>query len=375
MRKRALFAAAVPIVVAVLVAACGGVTIPSGAIAVVNDGVVTKAQFDSIIRQAKAQAKTQGVSFPAVGSPSYDSYAAQVVNYLVTQELLDQYAAQNRITVTDKQVNDRITQLEKAYGGKKGVDKILKQQGMTRADLTKLTKDELLDQAVYNKITKSAKVTDAEALAYYNKNKSQYETPEQRDIRHILVKTKAEALKVRALLVADPSNATWKKLAKQYSIDPGTKDSGGELGLNKAGAFVPAFDKVAFSLKLNQISQPVQTQYGWHIIQVTKIEKATSTSFAKAKAGIKSTLLSNKQSTIWSNWLKKLTKDAKIAYADGYDPEALQKAASASPSATAAPSASPSHTASSGGSGGASPSSSGSSSAAATPSPSASATP
>ncbi len=83
---------------------------------------------------------------------------------------------------------------------------------------------------------------------------------------------------------------------------------------------VPAFDKAAFALKLNVISQPVQSQFGWHIIQVTKITPGSTTTFAKAKASIKSQLLSTKQQSLWTAWLKKRTDATKVAYASGYDP-------------------------------------------------------
>ncbi len=142
MRKRVLLSLVVAVLlVASLAAACGGGSIPTGAIATVGSGVVTKAQFDGVIRQAKAQAKTASQTFPAVGSYSYNQYAAQVVTYLVTQEIINQAAVGMRITVTDKQIKDRIAQLEKAYGGAKKVDTILKQQGMTRADLTQLDEE------------------------------------------------------------------------------------------------------------------------------------------------------------------------------------------------------------------------------------------
>ena len=366
MRKRLLLPLVVVVLLATaLIAGCGGGggSIPKGAIASVGSGVGTQAQFDSVIRQAKAQSSTAGQApFPKVGTYSYNQYAAQVVTYLVTQEIINQAATGMRVTVTDKQITDRIAQLEKAYGGKKKVDDILKKQGMTRADLSQLMKDQLLDQAVYNKVVAGAKVTDAEAQTYYGKNKSTYNTPETRTMRHILVKTQAEADQVRALLAG---GASWTTVAKKYSIDPGSKNSGGSLGVVKPGAMVPAFDKAAFALKLNVISQPVKTQFGWHIIQVTKITPGTTTTFAKAEASIKSQLLATKQQGIWSAWLKKRTAATKITYASGYDPVALKKTkpestsptpstsspaaptTSASPTASASPLASTSPTASS----------------------------
>ena len=287
MKKTALVVAA--LLVAALIAIGCGDQIPTGAIATVgDDGVITKAAFDKIIDQTKVRAKAQGsTAFPKVGSYDYNQYAAYVVDSLVQQEILNQAAAKWNITVTDAEVKDWVTQVETDNGGAKKVDALLKQYGMTRADLNQVGKETLLDQKVYQRVTKGIKITDAQAQAYYDKNKSQYVKAETRNMRHVLVKTKAEAEKVRALLVADPSTANWKKVAKQYSIDPGSKGNGGDLGAVTPGIMFPAFEKVAFKLKVDQISQPVKTQVGWHVIQVTKITKGSTQTFAKAKSSIK----------------------------------------------------------------------------------------
>jgi parvulin-like peptidyl-prolyl isomerase len=337
--KKCGLATIVVLAAALLVAACGS-GMPQGTIATVGKTAVTQAQFDAIIKQSKAQAAASGSTFPKVGSSEYNQYAAQVVQYLVGQEVINQAAVRMGLSVTSKDVADSVKQLETANGGAAGVNALLKQYGMTRADLNAQTKAQLIGQAVSAKVVKDAKIaaaTDAQALAYYQKNKSKYVTPEKRDVREILVGTKAQALKVRALLVA---RGSWQTLAKKYSIDTGSKDKGGLYTSVAPGEMVAAFDKAAFSLPLMAISQPVKTQYGWHIIMVTKITKGSTTSFAKAKASVKTTLLQTQQQTVWTDWLSKATKDAKVIYAAGYDPAKLAATTSPSASASSSPSAS-----------------------------------
>ena len=339
--KKCVLVTIVMLASALLIAACGsGSGMPQGAVATVGTTAVTKAQFDAIIKQSKAQAASSGSTFPKVGSSEYNQYAAQVVQYLVDQEVIDQAAVRMGLSVTSAEVANSVKQLEPANGGAAGVDALLKQYGMTRADLNEQTKAQLIGQAVSAKVVKDAKIasaTDAQALAYYQKNKSKYVTPEKRDVREILVATKVQALKVRTLLVA---HGSWQTLAKKYSIDTGSKDKGGLYTDVTPGEMVAAFDKAAFSLPLMAISQPVKTQYGWHIIMVTKITKGSMTSFAKAKAAVKTTLLQTQQQTVWTNWLSKATKDAKVIYTVGYDPAKL--ATTTSPSASPSNSASPS---------------------------------
>jgi len=148
------------------------------------------------------------------------------------------------------------------------------------------------------------------------------------------VKTKAEAEKVRALLVADPSNANWKKLAKKYTLDPSGKTTGGSLGPITQGTMVPAFDKVAFSLKKNVISEPVKTQYGWHILEVTAITPGKTVTYDQSKTQIKQMLQAQGQQTSWTKWLDKVTKEANIKYATGFDPAKLTAPGSPQPSAS-----------------------------------------
>ena len=329
---------------AALMAGCGGNKVPAGGIAAVGSGVVTQEQFDQIWKQAEAQYKSQAgaPAFPKEGTAQYDQLKASIVNYLVQNEIIKQKAADSNVTVTDKELQDRLKQIVTQVGGQKKLDKLLKQQSVTMADLQTQLKAQMLQDKVRQKITDSVKVSDADLKAYYDnpKNKSQFVTAESIDARHILVKTKAEADKVRKLLEADNSDANWKKVAAQYSTDPGSKNSGGSLGNFPKGRMVKPFEDAAFALKVGEISQPVKTQFGYHVIEVTKKTPGSSKTFEQAKATIEQQLKYQKQSTAWDDWLKQAMKDAGIVYAAGFDPATL----SASPSAAASPSPSASAT-------------------------------
>ena len=121
-------------------------------------------------------------------------------------------------------------------------------------------------------------------------------------------------------------------MAKQYSTDPGTKNNGGDLGSFPKGRMVKPFDDAAFALKVGEISQPVKTQFGYHIIEVTKKTPASKQTLAQAKATIEQQLKYQKQATAWEKWLKDAMEDAGIPYAAGYDPAKLT--ASPSPAAS-----------------------------------------
>jgi parvulin-like peptidyl-prolyl isomerase len=327
-----------------VVTACGGSGIPRGAIAKVGSGTVTKSDFDKIMAQAAAQAKASSSAFPKEGTPEYAGFKARVVDYLVTLELVRQKAAQLKITVTPKDVQDRINTIYQQYNGQKKVEALLAKQGMTVQDLQTQLQDSILQEKVQAAVFQNVKVTDQQVQAYYNAHKQSFHQGVSRNTRHILLKTKAQAEKVRALLVANNTDANWQKVAKEYSQDPGSKNSGGDLGAVTQGQMVPPFDKATFALKVGEVSQPVKSTYGWHIIEVTKINPASVTTYAKAAAGIRQTLLSAAQQGAWQTWTDQAKKAAHVKYAAGYDPVKLNAEASASPapasSATPSPSAS-----------------------------------
>ena len=273
--------------------------------------------------------------FPEAGTAQYNQLRASIVNYLVQNQVIKDKAAEMNVTVTDKAFQDRIKQIITQVGGQKKLDKLLKQQSVTQAQLEAQLKAQMLQDAVQQKVYAGIKVSQADIEKYFNNpaNKSQFNVPESVDARHILVKTKAEAEKVRALLEADNSDANWKKVAKQYSTDSGSKNNGGSLGNFPKGRMVKPFEDAAFALKVGQISQPVKSQFGYHVIEVTKKTPGSKQTLAQAKATIEQQLKYQKQSTAWETWLKKAMAAAGIAYAAGFNPATLT--ASPSPAASA----------------------------------------
>jgi parvulin-like peptidyl-prolyl isomerase len=331
------------VVPALLLAGCGEAKVPAGAIAAVGNGVVTQEQFDQIWQQAEAQYKSQegAPPFPDEGTAQYNQLKASIVSYLVQNEIIKEQAADMDVTVTEKQIQERMKQIVQQVGGQKKLDKLLKQQNVTEAQLQDQLKAQMLQDAVQKKVYADIKLSDADLKKYFEdpKNASQFEVPESVDARHVIVKTEAEADKVRALLEADNSDANWKKVAAEYSTDPGTKDTGGSLGNFPRGRMVKPFEDAAFALKVGEISEPVKTQFGYHVIEVTKKTEGSKQTFEEAKATIEQQLKYQKQATAWEDWLKKVQADAGIVYAAGFDPALLT--ASPSPAASASPQSSP----------------------------------
>jgi len=150
-----------------------------------------------------------------------------------------------------------------------------------------------------NLLEKNTVIPDTQLRAYYTANIDQYKVPDRVHVEHILFmtvgKTTAEIAEIRKkaeqVLAMVKHGGDFAKLAKQYSEDPGSKAKGGDLGWIVRGQTVPAFEKVAFSLPVGQVSGLVKTQYGFHIIKVLGKETAHTKSFDEVRGQILQTLL------------------------------------------------------------------------------------
>ncbi len=311
--------------VALTAAGCGGSDgpgdVPSDAVAVVGEETITKADFDSLLEQAKVSYKTQKRPFPKAGSPEYEQLKRQAMQVLVQRSQLEQRAGELDVEVSDKQVDERLKQIKKQYfkGDEKRYQTQLKQQGLSEEQLRRDLEAQLLSEALYKDVTSDVKVTDQDIQAYYKKNQKQYRQPESREVRHILVKNKKTADKIFRQL---EKGGNFARLAKRYSQDPGSKAQGGKLTVAK-GQTVPPFDQTAFLLGQGKISAPVKTQYGFHIIQpISAVKPAKLTPLTQVKASIRQQLLQTKKNEAMTGWLED-TREAfedDTAYQVGYSP-------------------------------------------------------
>jgi len=322
----------------VLVAAgCGGgsAKVSSDSVAAVGNDQITKAEFNFLIAGAKSQALAAKATFPKPGTADYKTLQDKAMAYLVQEKELEQKGKDLGVEVTNADVDKQIAQIKKQYfgGSEKAFQAQLKQQGFTLPLLKIYQRGNLLSDKLYKKVTGNAKVTDAEIQKYYNENKAQYTKVESRDVRHILVNSKAKADDLESQLKAGGDFAA---LAKKFSKDTLSAVKGGKLTIEK-GKTVAEFDKAAFALKTNEISPPVHTQYGWHIIQALSAVKPASTQpLSAVKETIRQNLLSQKKTDLFQKWLDGVKKDYEksVRYATGYVPEATTTATTATTATT-----------------------------------------
>jgi foldase protein PrsA len=328
--------------VAILAAGCGGGgssgSVPADSVATVDGTPVTKTTFESLMNVAFAKYVAQGQKPPKVGTQTYDQLRDQAVTFLVQEDELQQEAKKLGVTVSQSDVDARLAQIKKSYGAKKFAA-ALKTAHITLPEYELYSlRPTLLGEKLQNSVTKNVKVSQADAKKYYDANKRAFQTPKTREVRHILVSSKALANQLEAKL---KNGASFAALAKKYSKDTASAKQGGKLCVAHGGSSgscsqtVAPFDKAAFSLKTDEISKPVHSVYGWHIIQaLSDVKPAHTQTFQEVSAQIQLNLAQEKKQSAWSAYLAKVKKDYanKVHYQNGYAPVTTSSPAATAPS-------------------------------------------
>lgn len=226
---------------------------------------------------------------------------------MITMELVDQAAAEANVTVTDEDVNAELETLKTQYGGEEAFDMALAQSGMT---LDALKKNMDLQVKMRKILEPQTDVTDEEISTYYEENKASFATPEQVRASHILVETKEEADAIKKELDGGADFAT---LATEKSTDTASAANGGDLGFFGEADMLEPFSKAAFSMQVDEISDPVQSDYGYHIIMKTDHKEATNPTLEDKKEEIRKILVDQQIGELSSTWMTDLRSNATIS--------------------------------------------------------------
>jgi foldase protein PrsA len=229
---------------------------------------------------------------------------AATLDVMIKDKLVDQALKAANLTITDADMNAELAKLKERLGGEEAFQSAMAQQGLT---LEKVKEYLAFDLKVVKVLSKDMQVDDAALKAYFDENMAQFDTREVH-ARHILVDTEDEAKAIKAQL---DGGADFAALAKEKSTEPAAAESGGDLGTFKRGSMVAEFETVAFSLKPNEISAPVQSQFGWHVIQTLEV-KGTAPTFDGVKAKVKDALIQEKVGEQAQVWLDELRSKATI---------------------------------------------------------------
>ena len=328
------------------------------AIIKINDHAITQHQFDKLMDKAIAQSPfgKLGMNIKAdKNSMIYLTIEQRVINQLIIQELLDQEADARGIKANGKDESKAIKNIIEKVGGRDNLMSILKQNNVSVSEFKK----DIKNQVRMEKLAFTAgkiNVTDKDVKAFYDKNIDKFKHGEQVRASHILIEAnehaiaqeikektdaiserdlkaktkttmderKAKAEKIAKELQAD--NSKFPAYAKKYSTDTNSAKKGGDLGFFEKDKMVEEFSKAAFSAKPNTVTDPVKSQFGYHIIMVVDRKEAGVEPFEKVKKEIKEYLTSEKEIKALDEITQAAKKKAKIEIINKeYDPDVINE--------------------------------------------------
>ena len=222
-------------------------------LAQVDDRVIKESEIDAALKQLPQE---QAMYF------NTPEGRAQLLEQLVNFEVFLKYAKENNI----EEEEEFKTQLKRVQ-------------------------EEILVQYVYSKLMREATVEENELEEYYNANKNTFTEGESVRAKHILVATEDEALNVKKEI---EEGLSFEEAAQKYSTCP-SNVSGGDLGFFHAGQMVPEFEKAAFEAEIGAVTEPVQTQFGFHLVKVEEKKPAVVKSFEEVKEIIRKNILTDRQ--------------------------------------------------------------------------------
>jgi peptidyl-prolyl cis-trans isomerase C len=265
------------------------------------------------------------MAYPRLDPKNKDAYLKardDVLDSLINQELLYQEGKKDGLEVSDSDVNEQISKIKEGFPTPEAFEQLLKAQNLTVKRFTTLVKHIMtMTNTIKTKVQPLAKpVTDKDIQDYYEANKDKFSAPEQVKVRHILIKVSPDATeqvktdaknKIQSILQEARNGADFSELAKKDSQCPSAQQ-GGDLGYFTRGQMVKPFEDAAFALQPGQISDVVETEFGYHIIYLDDKKPSKQMEFDEVKDRIKEALTNEAIDKALADWLKPLKESASI---------------------------------------------------------------
>ena len=272
-------------------------------VADVNGEVLSRADFEQELWRELSSTEA-----PQHTPEELEPFKRALVDTLVSRLLLLQEARTRNITVTPEEVDRGVLRLSSDYPSG-NFNEVLAQGQLSMAELkareaTRLTIEKLLASEVYTRVA----LTEEELRAYYAAHEADFAEPEQVRAAQIVVKGMDEARRVQAQL---KSGKKFSDLARKYSLSADAK-VGGDLGFFPRGQMPPAFDQVVFYLSPGQVSDVVETEYGYHLFRVMEKKAGRKLEFADVREQVEVRLLEQRRAEAQTKYEQELRAKAQV---------------------------------------------------------------
>ena len=291
----------------VLLAGCGELLDPAAA--VIGGDKITVQRMTSLVDAYEGSPEFKQVAGQGDPQEILRQYEQTRLSQLIRRAVLEPKAEDIDVEVTDDDVSGRLDQIKADFPSEEAFQDALAEQGLTSDYLNELVYDSLLEEALQAEVTQGAGPSDDELVDFYQENLNDYR---QTKAQHILVRTRKLAAVLSTRLRAAPSGQVeelFARLAERNSTDTSNAAKGGDLGYFSEGQFVPPFEQAAADLSIGEISEPVKTEFGFHVIRVTNRRVAP---FEEVRGDIEEQLGGEAEDEAWQEWVVDAYQDADI---------------------------------------------------------------
>lgn len=227
-------------------------------------------------------------------------HGASELEQMIKEQIVNQVAQQHGLAVSKEEIDEELDQIIRGYGSREAFLEDLAKRHSNEAAVREWLKNQLLlEKAI------ALDVTERDLEKYYREHKPNYEKQETVVARHVVVRTEQQAKEIAERI---RRGEKMEALAKQYSIDPNTKEIGGWLGPIERGMVDPLFEKALFSLEPGEVSEPVLGELGYHVLQVEQKFPYRPSTFGESKDKVLRDLVQERTNA----WLEERMKEIKI---------------------------------------------------------------
>ncbi len=287
-------------------------------VATVNGVPISGTEFGSELDQLKMRYMRQGRE---ITGEQLKKAKESILEILINRELLFQESKRLNIQVDDSKILDQLMAVKQRFSNEAEYKKTLDQMNLTEEDLKFQIKRAIaIRELVEGKITQKITISNQESKAYYDAHPQAFKQPESVKASHILIKVDADAnetkkaearKKIEQIQTQLENGEDFSTLAKNHSEGP-SNVKGGDLGYFKRGQMVKPFEDAAFALKIDEISDIVETPFGYHLIKVYDKKPESTISYTEAEEKIQQYLKQEKANVEIKEYIEKLKEKAEI---------------------------------------------------------------
>jgi len=291
---------------------------PENRAAIVDGAIITTAELDREVNHVKQRLMN-------TGKPVIDSQLSrlknEVLEQLINRELLYQESQRKGVTVSEAKINEKLEAMKENFPSKADFENILKEANLSEVQIkSQIERSLAIDEFITATFVEKVTLAEEEVKAYYESNPESFKQPEQVRASHILIKvdpqkesSQRESARVKIVKIQQKlrNGEKFGALAKEFSQCP-SSSKGGDLGYFSRGQMAKPFEDAAFSLAPGEISDIVETKFGYHLIKVTGKRAETDMAFDDIKDGLKNYLTQQKVQKEIVRYVRKLKEQATV---------------------------------------------------------------